>query len=50
MDLTNTTPVLQMSELTFTKTNIMTFIEFIEECINFQFKNFYILASKDLTM
>lgn len=32
------------------KTNIMIFIEFIEECINFQFKNFYILASKDLTM
>lgn len=37
-------------QLTFKKTNIMTFIEFIEECINFQFKNFYILASKDLTM
>lgn len=29
----------------------MIFIEFIEEeCINFQFKSFYILASKDLTM
>ena len=37
-------------QLTFKKTNIMTFIEFIEECINVQFKNFYILASKDLTM
>lgn len=38
-------------QLTYKKTNIMIFIEFIEEeCINFQFKNFYILASKDLTM
>lgn len=38
-------------QLTLKKINIMTFIEFIEvECINFQFKNFYTLASKDLTM
>ena len=38
-------------QLTLKKINIMTFIEFTEEeCINFQFKNFYTLASEDLTM